>query len=333
MNKELVAGITLIPPLVIKTKNGYSGFEIELWERISLKLNLKTKYVEYDFNDLLEDVKNKKIKLAIAGITRTSDREKDMFFSFFTLNSSLAILILKNRRLFFRSIKYFLLKNYKRIFFALIILSVFFMLMSSILWFLETKDGVFGTSSGKDFFESIFLVVSAATNSGFSSELILHTFWGKFITLFSMISGLFLFGLFTASLTSMLTIFNVKYSINSYRDLNKKFVATKEHTIAMEELDKVGAKIVAVKEIDKAYKMLKKDKVDAVVFDSPTLLHYVKNSHDENLVVIDQKFAEYTYGFAFPLDSKLREQVNIEILSLYESGEYNALYKKWFGRI
>ncbi|MDD4738173.1 MAG: transporter substrate-binding domain-containing protein [Sphaerochaetaceae bacterium] len=330
---QLVAGISLISPLVIKTSNGYTGFEIELWEKISSKLNLTTKYVEYNFDELLADVENNKIKLGIAGITRTSDREKKMLFSFFTLSSSLGILILKDRKLFIRSIRDFFLKNYKKIFFALIILLTFFMLASHLLWFLETKNGTLGTSYKKDFFESVFLIISAATNSGFSSELILNTFWGKFITLLSMISGLFLFGLFTASLASMLTIAKVTYLINSYKDLNKKFVATKEHTVAREELDKIGAKIITVKEIDEAYEMLKKDKIDAVVFDSPALLHYVKNSQDENLTVVDQKFAEHTYGFAFPLNSKLREQVNIEILSLYESGEYDILHKKWFGEI
>lgn len=256
-----------------------------------------------------------------------------MLFSFFTLSSSLGILILKDRRLFLRSIKDFFSRNYKKIFFALIILLAFFVLLSQPLWFLETENGDLGISYKKDFFEAIFLIVSAATNSGFSSELILHTFWGKFITLFSMISGLFLFGLFTAGLASMLTTAKVKYFINSYRDLNKKFVATKEHTVAREELDKIGAKTIIVEEIDEAYEMLKKDKIDAVVFDSPALLHYVKNSQDENLTVVDQKFAEHTYGFAFPLNSKLREQVNIEILSLYESGEYELLHKKWFGAI
>lgn len=50
---QLVAGISLISPLVIKTNNGYTGFEIELWEKISSKLNLTTKYVEYSFDDLL----------------------------------------------------------------------------------------------------------------------------------------------------------------------------------------------------------------------------------------------------------------------------------------
>lgn len=330
---QLVAGISLISPLVIKTNNGYTGFEIELWEKISSKLNLTTKYVEYSFDDLLAQLENNKIKLGIAGITRTSDREKKMLFSFFTLSSSLGILILKDRRLFLRSIKDFFSRNYKKIFFALIILLAFFVLLSQLLWFLETENGDLGISYKKDFFEAIFLIVSAATNSGFSSELILHTFWGKFITLFSMISGLFLFGLFTAGLASMLTTAKVKYFINSYRDLNKKFVATKEHTVAREELDKIGAKTIIVEEIDEAYEMLKKDKIDAVVFDSPALLHYVKNSQDENLTVVDQKFAEHTYGFAFPLNSKLREQVNIEILSLYESGEYELLHKKWFGAI
>lgn len=49
MKKELIVGVSSFEPLVISSNNKYSGFEVELWEIIANKLNLKFIYKEFDF--------------------------------------------------------------------------------------------------------------------------------------------------------------------------------------------------------------------------------------------------------------------------------------------
>ena len=49
-------------------------------------------------------------------------------------------------------------------------------------------------------------------------------------------------------------------------------------------------------------------------------------------IVIDDVFALQNYGIALSEDfNDLRNQINIKLLKLFESGEYELLYKKWFG--
>ena len=42
-------------------------------------------------------------------------------------------------------------------------------------------------------------------------------------------------------------------------------------------------------------------------------------------------FREQQYGVALSDDPYLREQINLALLRLVESGEYAALYREWFG--
>lgn len=329
---KIKVGISTIPPLVIKEKDRYTGFEIDMWEKIASKLKIDTEYIEYDFKNIINAVRNREVDLVIAGITRTSRREKFVDFSFYTLDSSLSILILKHKKLFLKTLREFFLRNYKKILFFLLLLASLIFILSGILWLLETRGGssIFATPK-KDFFESVFFIISAMTNSGFSGNLLLVNLWGRTLLLFSMISGVFLFGVFVASLSSMITFTRIKYYINSYKDLIGKKIATKECTISADELKKVDAELITVKKIEDACDMLKKNKVDAVVFDTPAILYYVKNSKSDNFVVInDDKFSDRTYGFAFPNGSELKDKVNIEILALHESDEYDILYRKWF---
>ncbi len=52
-NKTIRVGISLLSPFVIKTNHGYSGLEIDLWEEIAERLNLKFEYTRAPFDELL----------------------------------------------------------------------------------------------------------------------------------------------------------------------------------------------------------------------------------------------------------------------------------------
>jgi len=77
--------------------------------------------------------------------------------------------------------------------------------------------------------------------------------------------------------------------------------------------------------------MLEKETVEAVVFDAPILYKYIKEDKSDRFILANNLFKKQVYGFSFPENSPLREQVNRIILKLKENGEYKKLYKKWFG--
>jgi ABC-type amino acid transport substrate-binding protein len=96
-------------------------------------------------------------------------------------------------------------------------------------------------------------------------------------------------------------------------------------------LEKVDAFVVTAKTIDLAYEKLLNDEVDALVFDSPTILYYAHGRGAGKVSVVGPLFDIQYYGFLFPHGSELREPVNRALLKLRKNGTYDRLYSKWFG--
>ena len=71
--------------------------------------------------------------------------------------------------------------------------------------------------------------------------------------------------------------------------------------------------------------------VDAVVFDSPTILYYARNEAAGKVAVVGNLFDIQYYGFLFPQGSELREPVNRALLKMHETGLYHKIFNKWFG--
>ena len=98
-------------------------------------------------------------------------------------------------------------------------------------------------------------------------------------------------------------------------------------------LKKLGAIVVPVAKIDEAYELLLKEKVDAVVFNSPSILHYERHEGAGKVKVVGPLFDIQYYGFMFPEGSKLREPVNRTLLKLKKNGTYDRIYEKCFGTV
>ena len=90
-------------------------------------------------------------------------------------------------------------------------------------------------------------------------------------------------------------------------------------------------RVTAFKDITECVTALKDGKVKAVVFDEPILKYALKNSGDDELMLVGNRFDRNNYGFALQQDSPLRETINQALLSLNEQGVIDALDKKWFG--
>lgn len=119
--------------------------------------------------------------------------------------------------------------------------------------------------------------------------------------------------------------------INGIEDLADKVVATKLGTTSVDYLKKFKTKEVKLfPNIDSAYMELGTGGADAVLFDSPAILYYVKTGNAP-VKTVGPMYQGQSYGIAFPQGSELREKVSISLLNLMESGKYAEIYKKWFG--
>jgi glutamine transport system substrate-binding protein len=120
--------------------------------------------------------------------------------------------------------------------------------------------------------------------------------------------------------------------INGVEDLANKVVATKLGTTSADFSKTFKTKDVKLfPNIDGAYMELRSGGAEAVVFDSPAILYYIKTEGKGTVKTVGPLYEGQSYGIAFPQGSKLREQVTITILKFMEDGTYKKLYQKWFG--
>ena len=75
--KELiVATDTAFVPFEFKQGDKYVGFDIDLWDAIAKKLDLKYTLKPMDFSGIIPALQTKNVDLALAGITITDERKK-----------------------------------------------------------------------------------------------------------------------------------------------------------------------------------------------------------------------------------------------------------------
>ncbi|MCX6712386.1 MAG: transporter substrate-binding domain-containing protein [Candidatus Vogelbacteria bacterium] len=333
--KKLRIAIAPITPFVFKDKGNYTGFEIELWEMIAKKIGRDFSYEKYGFQDLIPVITQKKADLAFGAITVKEEREKVIDFSFSTFDSGLRIMVTKNRSRinFIDTAKNFLTHGYQSILKPLAVLILIVFLFGNILWLAEEGTGAFSTDyTGVG--QATWLSLSIAMGSPTILTIYAPKSWlGVIILQIVQLFKLVVLGLIIGQLAAFFTARKIIRHIKGPQDLNGKIVATLKNATSEKTLRTFGAKVVTVNQIEQAYEKLKKGQVEAVVFDAPILDYYAKNQGVKWVKVVGETFDQQKYGLIIQTKSKLREEINRAILTLRESGQYEELRNKWFGKI
>lgn len=323
------------PPCVIIDKEGVpSGFDIEVFNIIANKAGLNVKYtVPREFTDLLEGVKNKKYDGAVSGITITGEREMDADFTHPYLNSGLSICISKDSKTNLLGTVFRYIHNMTPM---LLVILVFTLICGVLIFFVEKifakQESMFnpdkpilGITNGF-YFSNIF---SSTVGLG---DLSPKSIPGKLLTVVMLIIGVyFIFPYAIANMNMALEQENAVYSINGVDDLPGKVIGTEKGTTSEKFLIKTGCNVNAVKNITNAYELLQTKKVDAVVFDMPTIKYFVKNKGKKNFRISGNMFDRQAYGFALQKDSPYRKILNEKLVDFMRTEEYWSLHDKWFG--
>ncbi len=137
-------------------------------------------------------------------------------------------------------------------------------------------------------------------------------------------------GYYTSGLITMVQSSNT--DIKGAQDLNGKVVAVKSGTSSVNYLT-ANLKPKDVRQfpnIDSAYMELGTGRADAVLFDTPNILYYIKTAGHGQFKTVGPAVQGQDYGVAFPKGSPLRDKVNAALKTLRANGTYAEIYKKWF---
>lgn len=321
--KVLKVGVAGNEPFVFKTHGAVSGgIAIEIWEDIALEENWEYDYQKFDnTNEALKELGRNDLDIVVGPLSITSSRLERMQFSQPFYNSSLAIVSREDDFSLWNAIKpLFSIKLLLAVAVFLFILAI----VGTLLWLAERHkspdqfphDPINGIATG------MWLAIVTMSTTGYGDKAPI-TVPGRVIAGAWMVISIISATSMVAGIASTLTLSSLgSTTITNIEQLTDRKAATIQRSPSESFLRENKVKVSNVASLDEAFELLENNDVDAVVYDRPQLLYYLKDKIGDQLHLAKAEYYKQGYGFAFPKnDSKFIYKVNRALLKHAENQE------------
>ena len=332
---ELRVAVTVIPPFIMDQDGSLTGFSIDLWNAIAVRLKLKTSYVmEPDVSALEQAMRSKTADLTVAPVFITSARDEVFDFSYPMLETGLQIMVrgVDQNAQFDNPLSEMLRLMLSRA--TVVWLSVALLLVlipAHAVWLLERRHEN-GMLSSRNYFpgilEAIYWALSTLTTQ---AETMPRQWLARSLSVFWMFAGVVFVASYTAQLTAVFTVERIRGAIEGPDDLPNRQVAALARGNAIDFLREHHAQVQEFSTIDEMFKALIEKKVDAVVAGAPILQYIAVHEGKGRVKMVGPVFNKAPVAFMLQWDSPLRKKLDVALIALREDGSYQQFYDKWFG--
>ena len=320
-----------VRPFVYQEHGELRGFSIELWEEISRRLKLKSEFViKPTVQELLVSVKSNETALGISAISITAERAQAFDLSQPMFDSGLQILtpMSETPRGLFATLVDLLRSSSALPILVGVVATI--LVIAHAVWLFERRNpsGLAGRSYLPGIIEAGWWAVATLATQ---ADQMPRTKLARVVAVLWMFASVVFIAYFTASVTSSLTVKQLRGDINGPEDLPGKRVASVAGSTSVEYLTQHLVDSTQFTKVEDAINALQDGHVDAVVYDAPILRYYASHEGSSKVETVGPIFRKESYGIVFPVDSPYRKQVNLALLQIKEDGTYDRLYEKWFG--
>ena len=331
----LTVAARALPPFVIYENRSYTGFEVELVRLVGAKLGMDIEIHAVDtVAKQIDDISRGVARLGLGGVAITESREEVVDFSLPVLDSGLTILTATDdsRGVRHRIASFFEAIASSDLPWLLVVFGVAVLVAAHLIWWLERHHNPdFAVPYRRGIWDSFYWSVVTMSTVGYGDKVAKGT-RGRVLALVWIALGTLVFASFTAAIASSLAVSELRSDISGPSDLHGRRIATVTHSAGEAYLPSIGVGPVLVENIDDAYALLSGDEVDAIVYDAPVLQYHASRQGAGEVTTVNADFQRVQYGLMVnPDDPQLREQINLALLDLAESGVYERLRDVWFG--
>ncbi|UJR06934.1 hypothetical protein I4U23_011223 [Adineta vaga] len=320
----------------ITTKfNGYMPDLIELLrEQIGFIPDIKLAPSNQTYNGLVEAVSNGIYDIVIADVAITSKRRHIVDFSDPIFVSTLRIMIRKETNVNIDLLSY--LKPFSYNLWLLILASIIY---ATILFYIlerSENDELKNRSIISALAMSFWFAFS--TFVGYGSDFQVKTAAGRLLTAGLYILSLIILASYTANLASNLTISKTEDILSGIEDIkNGKIpfhriglhIGTSIEDYYLREVSKGNKNFYGVQKNEEFYDALLTNKIDAAILDVSSG-EYATNNIYCNLTLIGNSFYPTGVGLVMPKQWLYKQDLDVQILLLKETGKLDQLKTKWF---
>ena len=262
------------PPFSYVEDGAEAGFSMDLLQALAESLNWDYEINRVDaFSDMLGAVQDGSADLAIANISITASRETMMDFSQPIFEAGLQIMVPSDaaRR---PSLLQALLS--RELFIAIGLAFAILLGGGMLMWSFERRSQpYFDRKLNEAWFPSFWWALNLVVNGGFE-ERMPRTPFGRMLGVVLVISSLFIVSVFTARITSVMTIDAITGNVNSINDLYGKQVGTISDSTAASFLNRREIEFSGYPGLDELLTAFRSEELDAVVFDAPILSYFAR---------------------------------------------------------
>lgn len=331
----LVVGVYESPPFVIYNEDGtLDGVSIWLWEEIQEDLNQPCKIKRYpeahSLRLILDDLEAGVIDMSINPLTLTGDRYRRMDFThpFFIGNLTVATNTSSRLRYFKTFMKDFFRP---RVLLLILILVGMVLFFGGLVWLVERKNQHFERSL-QGLLSSFWWSAVTMTTVGYGDKVPISGL-GRFIAFLWMLCSVIIISIFTASITSGLTVQRMASTDLSVSTFSREAVGTVEASASVEYLeDNFYRNLTPYADLRDGLNALQAGEVRYFIYDEPWLVYQVQNNTDfSDAEILPVRFHQQLY--AMPLNrempSSLQRRISLLLLRMQESRDWEMLLNEY----
>jgi len=321
----------VVAPFVLEQDGVLIGFSIDLWNAVAQRLGAQTRLVNTGPRNAaaqIAAVVDGSADVAIAAIPVTAAREEVVDFSMPFFDGGLRILALAEgdadilttlRDVASPALGHTLLAGL-----------AIGLLLAHLLWLVERHHNPRAPrgylADIGDALWGVMLIIATGEHGDRNTPGVV-----KRLTVASMwLFGVVLIAQFTATVTSSLTVQQLRSNIRGPEDLVGRRVASVAGSVAADYLKARGLDFVPIAGPEQAIAGLLQGQVEAIVYESPTLQYWANRYGGGRVQLAGPIFHPEKYAIAVPTGSPLRKRINTALLEVMDNGTYDELHRRWF---
>jgi len=329
--RALIVGTKEVPPFAMKNSEGtWTGVSIDLWRQIATELNLPFEFQERDLQGLLGGVADGSLDLAVAALSITAEREEICDFSHPYYVTGLGIAIaLKQRTPWLVVLRKLFSLHYLKI---VIGLCVLLLALGTLIWWFEHKRNPeqFGGGTTAGIGSGFWWSAVTMTTVGYGDKAPI-TLWGRVVAITWMLLAIIIVSVFTATITSTLTVAHLDVAVKGPQDLPRVRVGAIADTTSEVYLRDHQISHTSFKTALEGLGAIDAGAIEALVYDVPILRYLIQNEFKGGLDVLPHTFNREDYGIALSKSSSLREQINRVLLEKIQGREWQDILHQYLG--
>ena len=326
-----MVGTKETPPFAMKDPDGnWSGISVDLWRRIADELHLRYRFAEEtQVQGLIDGVASGKFDIAVGALTVTAARERVVDFTEPYYATGLGIALRRGGEASWLPV----IRAMTSFGFAQAVMALVGLALATgfVVWLIERRHNEhFGGGIAKGVSAGVWWSTVAMTQRS-TGDFGPRTHLGRVVAVVWMIASIITIAVFTASVTSVITIRHLQGDVHDVSDLSSVRVGAVAGTSTEDTLTHMRIAYRTFTTPQDGLKALRARTIDAFVYDKPLLAWLIRQSFSSSIELLDKTFDVQDYAFALPSGSLLRKSVNVAVLDARRSEWWDQTTFRYLG--